>query len=83
MKQQQQQQFKFYQMKIYNILTVAVAAFGLASCGTTDTEVPTICDSDNLTGLPSVLFDEIEVEAGTSVSVHDAFCDDTEFCRRP
>ncbi len=76
--QQQQQQFNFYQMKIYNVLTVAVAAFGLASCGTTDTEVPTICDSDNVTGLPSVLFDEIEVEAGSSVSVHDAFCDDTE-----
>lgn len=65
-------------MKIYNVLTVAAAAFGMASCGTTDTEVPTVCDSDNLTGLPSVLFDEIEVDAGSTVVVHDAFCDDTE-----
>ncbi|MDA8695795.1 DUF4625 domain-containing protein [Flavobacteriales bacterium] len=65
-------------MKMYKVMTVAAAAIGLASCGTTDTEVPTICDADNLTGLPSVMFDEIEVDAGTSVVVQDAFCDDTD-----
>ena len=31
-------------------------------------------DSDNLTGLPSILAGELEVEAGTTVTVHDA-CD--------
>ena len=65
-------------MKIYNVFTVTAVAIGMASCGTTDTEVPSICDSDNLLGLPSVLMDEIEVDAGTSVAVHDAFCDETE-----
>ena len=47
----------------------------MASCGTTDTEPPTVCDSDNLTGLPSILAGELEVEAGTTVTLHDAFCD--------
>ena len=62
-------------MKI-NIFTAAMAAtVALASCGTTDTEPPTICDSDNLMGLPSVTMDEIEADAGTTVTVHDAFCD--------
>lgn len=50
--------------------------FFLSSCGTTDTEPPSICTE--LTGTPSVLDDEIEVEAGTTVTVNDAFCDDTE-----
>lgn len=68
----------FSDMKMYRVMTVAAAAFGLASCGTTDTEVPTICDADNLTGLPSVMLDEIEVDAGTGVVVNDAFCDDTD-----
>lgn len=62
-------------MKINNIIAASAAGLALVSCGTTDTELPTICDSDNLTGLPSVLNDEIEVEAGTTVTVHDAFCD--------
>lgn len=62
-------------MKINNIIAAFAAGLALVSCGTTDTELPTICDSDNLTGLPSVLNDEIEVEAGTTVTVHDAFCD--------
>lgn len=62
-------------MKINNIIAASAASLVLFSCGTTDTELPTICDSDNLTGLPSVLNDEIEVEAGTTVTVHDAFCD--------
>lgn len=52
------------------------AIFILSSCGTTDTEPPTICTE--LTGTPSVLDDEIEAEAGTTVTVNDAFCDDTE-----
>ena len=62
-------------MKINNIIAASAVSFALVSCGTTDTELPTICDSDNLTGLPSVLNDEIEVEAGTTVTLHDAFCD--------
>jgi len=62
-------------MKINNVITASAVSLALVSCGTTDTELPTICDSDNLTGLPSVLNDEIEVEAGTTVTVHDAFCD--------
>ena len=49
-----------------------------SSCGTADTEPPTLCQAQNLTGLPSVTLDEIEAEAGTSVTVFDAFCDDTE-----
>lgn len=62
-------------MKI-NMYTAAMAAtVALASCGTTDTEPPTLCDSDNLTGLPSVTMDEIEADAGTTLTVHDAFCD--------
>ena len=65
-----------YTIMKFNIIIAACAASAvLASCGTTDTELPTLCDSDNLTGLPSVLNDEIEVEAGTTVTVHDAFCD--------
>ena len=62
-------------MKFNTIIAAFAASVVLASCGTTDTELPTICDSDNLTGLPSVLHDEIEVDAGTTVTVHDAFCD--------
>jgi len=62
-------------MKINTFIAAIAASAALASCGTSDTELPTICDSDNLTGLPSVLNDEIEVEAGTTVTVHDAFCD--------
>lgn len=62
-------------MKYNSILAAAVALSFWTSCGTTDTEPPTICDSDNLTGLPSVLFEEIEVTAGATVIVHDAFCD--------
>ena len=62
-------------MKINMYLAAFAATAALASCGTTDTEPPTVCDSDNLTGLPSILAGELEVEAGTTVTLHDAFCD--------
>ena len=62
-------------MKYNTIMAAIVATAAFTSCGTTDTELPTICDSDDLTGLPSVRNDEIEVEAGSTVVVHDAFCD--------
>ena len=62
-------------MKINMYFAAFAATAALASCGTTDTEPPTVCDSDNLTGLPSILAGELEVEAGTSVILHDAFCD--------
>lgn len=64
-------------MKFNSIMAAAVAV-ALVSCGTTDTEPPTVCDVSNPAALPSVTADEIEVEAGTSVTVLDAFCDDTE-----
>ena len=63
-------------MNINQYFAAFVTAAALASCGTTDTEPPTVCDSDNLAGLPSILAGELEVEAGTTVTVHDAFCDD-------
>ena len=62
-------------MKINTYLAAFAATAALASCGTTDTDPPTVCDSDNLTGLPSILAGELEVEAGTTVTLHDAFCD--------
>ena len=62
-------------MKINQHFAAFAVAAALASCGTTDTEPPTVCDSDNLTGLPSILAGELEVEAGTTVTIHDAFCD--------
>ena len=65
----------------FNIQTLFGAGaltLAFSSCGTSDTEPPTLCQVQNLTGLPSVTLDEIEVEAGTSVTVFDAFCDDTE-----
>ena len=62
-------------INISSILALAVTGL-FVSCGTTDTTPPTVCEASGLTGLPSVLFDEIEVEAGSTVSVHDAFCDD-------
>ncbi len=65
-------------MKMYKVLAVSTVVCGLASCGTTDTEVPSICDSDNVEGHVSVLADEIEAEAGTSFVVSDIFCDDSE-----
>jgi len=52
----------------FNIETlIGAGALTLAcsSCGTSDTEPPTLCQAQNLTGLPSVTLDEIEVEAGT------------------
>jgi|TARA_B110000211_G_scaffold224802_1_gene276250 hypothetical protein len=61
----------------FNIQLAFVAAiFSISSCGTTDTTPPTICTG--LTGTPSVLDDEIELVAGTTVTVNDAFCDNTE-----
>ena len=62
-------------MKINMYFAAFAATAVLASCGTTDTDPPTVCDSDNLTGLPSILAGELEVEAGTTVTLHDAFCD--------
>lgn len=62
-------------MKINMYFAAFAATAALASCGTTDTDPPTVCDSDNLTGLPSILAGELEVEAGTTVTLHDAFCD--------
>ena len=62
-------------MKINTFIAAIAASAALSSCGTTDSEPPTVCDSNNLTGLPSVMMEEIEVEAGTTVTIHDAFCD--------
>ena len=63
---------------IETLIGAGALTLAFSSCGTSDTEPPTLCQAQNLTGLPSVTLDEIEVESGTSVTVFDAFCDDTE-----
>jgi hypothetical protein len=54
------------------------AAFGaailmLTSCHETDVEAPTVCTSEDTAN--SVLVDEIEADAGTTLTIEDTFCD--------
>jgi len=49
----------------------------LNSCQETDVEAPTVCTADGTAF--SVLSDEIEAVAGTTVTLEDVFCDNSEF----
>jgi hypothetical protein len=65
-------------MKFNSIYAAGFAATLFVSCGTTDTEPPSVCsDVANLSGVSSVLMDEIDADAGSTVTVTDSFCDDS------
>jgi hypothetical protein len=57
----------------FSILSTALAVIFFSSCGKTDTELPTVCTEPGSTN--SVLADEIEGMAGTSIDITDTFCD--------
>ena len=57
----------------FKILILATVALLLASCQTTDIEPPTLCTIDGTA--TSVLADEIEVLAGTSLTLTERICD--------
>jgi hypothetical protein len=59
-----------------SIMSVGCLAILFASCGKTDTEPPTVCTEAG--SETSVLADEIEAIAGTSVTITDVFCDNEE-----
>ena len=52
---------------------VCTAILMLTSCQKTDVEAPTVCTSEDTAN--SVLVDEIEAEAGTTIVIEDSFCD--------
>jgi len=52
---------------------VCSAILMLTSCQQTDVEAPTVCTSEDTAN--SVLVDEIEAEAGTTITIEDTFCD--------
>ena len=56
-----------------SVMTLALGAILLSSCGKTDTALPTVCTEAG--SETSVLADEIEAIAGTSVTITDVFCD--------
>ena len=74
-----QNQITIYRMNfsISNpFMALAFVAILFTSCGKTDTELPTVCTE---TGIEtSVLADEIEANAGESVTITDVFCDNEE-----
>ena len=55
------------------ILNLGAVALLLASCQTTDNEPPVLCTSDDTA--MSVLADEIEALAGTSLTLNERLCD--------
>lgn len=59
-----------------SFISLAGVAILFASCGKTDTELPTVCTE--LGSETSVLADEIEAIAGTTVTITDVFCDNDE-----
>jgi hypothetical protein len=59
-----------------SFMSLAGVAILFASCGKTDTELPTVCTE--LGSETSVLADEIEAIAGTTVTITDVFCDNEE-----
>lgn len=58
------------------IMASACVAIVFASCGKTDNELPTVCTE--VGSETSVLADEIEAIAGTTVTITDVFCDNEE-----
>jgi len=52
-----------------------LACLFLTACSSSDTTPPTVCTASD-SSLPSVLMDEVEAEAGSSVTITDTFCDD-------
>jgi hypothetical protein len=58
------------------IMALACVAIIFTSCGKTDTEFPTVCTEAG--SETSVLADEIEAIAGTTVTITDVFCDNEE-----
>jgi hypothetical protein len=74
-----QNQITIYRMNfsISNpFMAVAFVAILFTSCGKTDTELPTVCTETG--SETSVLADEIEANAGESVTITDVFCDNEE-----
>ena len=59
-----------------SVMTLALGAILLSSCGKTDTALPTVCTEAG--SETSVLADEIEAIAGTLVTITDVFCDNEE-----
>lgn len=57
-------------------MALAFVAILFTSCGKTDTELPTVCTETG--SETSVLADEIEANAGESVTITDVFCDNEE-----
>jgi hypothetical protein len=74
-----QNQITIYRMNFSisdSFMALAGVAILFASCGKTDTELPTVCTE--LGSETSVLADEIEAIAGTTVTITDVFCDNEE-----
>jgi hypothetical protein len=74
-----QNQITIYRMNFSisnSLMSLSGAAILFASCGKTDTELPTVCTE--LGSETSVLADEIEAIAGTTVTITDVFCDNEE-----
>jgi len=59
-----------------SFMSLAGVAILFASCGKTDTELPTVCTEAG--SETSVLADEIEAIAGTTITITDVFCDNEE-----
>ena len=59
-----------------SIMSLGCVAILFASCGKTDTELTTVCTEAG--SETSVLADEIEAIAGTTVTITDVFCDNEE-----
>ena len=59
-----------------SFMALTATAILFSSCGKTDAESPTVCTEAG--SETSVLADEIEANAGTSVTITDIFCDNEE-----
>lgn len=58
---------------IFSVVSVGAALTLFTSCQESDIESPSVCTEPNATN--SILLDEIEAMAGTTISVEDTFCD--------
>ena len=74
-----QNQITIYRMNFSisnSFMSLAGVAILFTSCGKTDTELPTVCTEAG--SETSVLADEIEAIAGTTITITDVFCDNEE-----